>query len=89
MADTESRSNHGEDSLEDREETQLVCPECGGDEFGIAIRQVWFGPAIEYAGGIRDVEVQKPGHITGGDNSVLCTECETEWEFDELEGKAQ
>lgn len=87
MGDTESTSNDGGYNLEDREETQLVCPECGGDEFGIAIRQVWFGPAIEFAGGSRDIETREPGHITGGDSTAMCTECETEWEFDELEGQ--
>lgn len=72
------------------EEKELVCPNCGGDEFGIVISQVWWGPGVEYPNGVRDVEPVKKGHIVEehtpeGATKPMCASCSSEFDYSELE----
>jgi predicted nucleic acid-binding Zn-ribbon protein len=74
------------------DDTDLVCPDCGEDEFSYIVEEVQFGTVHEYDNGYRDVVMHANGDVKGTDideNGVFCTDCNEFKEIDDLEPKVE
>ena len=78
-----SQSNTGSED-EARESTRQVCPNCGHAGFSWFVKRVAFGSIDSTDAGL-DYHLQKNGHAEGADDdSVMCQECHTEHQPEDL-----
>lgn len=68
-------------------EQLLACPECGGVEFSVILKQIYTGPAYEFDDDRRDVEAHDAGPIFDssiGESGLNCRDCGAELELEHL-----
>lgn len=74
------------------DDTDLVCPDCGEEQFSWIANIVQFGVVVEHDSGHRHVITQKNENIAGSDideNGVFCTGCSEDKEIADLEPKVE